>query len=84
MGPLLFLLYINDLVNVCQHTMPLFFADNTNIFLSGSDLKNMETIINKELSDISKWLKVNKLSLNVKKTHYMIFHSTKKLNKPVN
>ena len=73
LGPLLFLIYINDLSKVCTYTTPILFADDTNIFLNGLDIKQMQNIINKELLNISNWLKANKLSLNVKKTHYMIF-----------
>ena len=69
---------INDLCSVCKHTFPILFADDTNLFSSGKEIKTLETNINSELSDISIWLKVNKLSLNVKKTHYMISPNTKK------
>ena len=79
LGPLLFLIYINDLSDVCKCSLPILFADDTNLFHHGSDLSVIENAFNKELADISKWLKVNKLSLNVKKTHYMIF-SRKKSN----
>ena len=78
LGPLLFLIYINDLCSVCKHTFPILFADDTNLFSSGTEIKTLETNINNELSHISIWLKVNKLSLNIKKTHYMIFRKRKK------
>ena len=65
LGPLLFLLYINDLANICKHTLPVLFADDTNLFNSGKDL----TELHAKSKAISTWLKVNKLSLNVKKTH---------------
>ena len=66
LGHLLFLIYINDLSRVCKYTTLILFADDTNIFLNGVDLKQMETAINEEMLNISKWLKANKLSLNVK------------------
>ena len=78
LGPLLFLIYINDPCSVCKHTFPILFADDTNLFSSGKEIKTLETNINNELSHISIWLKVNKLSLNIKKTHYMIFRKRKK------
>ena len=73
LGPLLFLIYINDLANVCVHTLPILFADDTNLFISGKNLNDMAVLINYELEEISTWLKANRLSLNVKKTHFMVF-----------
>ena len=80
LGPLLFLIYINDLCSVCKHTDPILFADDTNLFSSGKDIQALESNINSELSNISLWLKVNKLSLNIKKTHYMVFCRSKKFS----
>ena len=76
LGPLLFLIYINDLINVCKKSSPYLFADDTNLFVNGNNLEDMVNSLNHELHDISLWLKVNKLSLNIKKTHYMVFTST--------
>ena len=71
LGPLLFLIYINDIYSACKDTTAILFADDTNLFKSGTDINAMERDINDELKNISVWLKVNKLSLNVDKT-YMI------------
>ena len=73
LGPLLFLIYINDLANVCKFTMPIFFADDSNLFLNGKNLDEIELKLNNELDQIVKWLKINKLTLNVKKTECMVF-----------
>ena len=81
LGPLLFLVYINDLANVCKTSMPLLFTDDTNIFFSGKDPHTIEAQINEELKYISEWLKTNRLSLNVKKTHYIIF-ATRNFTRP--
>ena len=81
LGPQLFLVYINDLCSLCKHTTPLLFADDTNLFCNGTDLQQMEKCINDELAQISQWLKVNTLSLNVKKTNYMLF--TRSRNRPL-
>ena len=70
---LLFLVYINDLCCVCEYATPISFADDTNLFCSGKDLETIQMEINTELTKISTWLKVDKLSLNIKKTHYMVF-----------
>ena len=77
LGPLLFLLYINDLPNVCANTMPFLFADDTNLFISGKNSHRLYEAAKSDLNAISEWLQVNRLSLNVKKTHYRLFSSTK-------
>ena len=71
--PLLFLIYINDLPLISESLYMCLFADDTNVFLTGNNLKDLENAMNDELSKLSGWLQSNKLSLNVKKTHYMIF-----------
>ena len=73
LGPLLLLIYINDLSDACKCSLPILFADDTNLFCHGTDLHVIENSCIKELVVISKWLKVSKLSLKIKKTHYMIF-----------
>jgi len=73
LGPLFFILYINDIVNVCSKTLPILFADDTNMFIAGNDIDLMIRTMNIELDNVVKWLHANKLSLNVKKTHYVIF-----------
>ena len=77
LGPLLFLLYINDLPNVFANTMLFLFADDTNLFISGQNSQELYEGANNDLNAISEWLQVNRLWLNVKKTHYMLFSSTK-------
>ena len=56
----------------------LFFADDTNVFLSGKDPDVLSQMMNKKLCKLFKWLKANKLSLNVKETHYILFPSKHK------
>ena len=77
LGPLLFLLYINDLGHICSNTTPILFADDTHLFKSGKDLNKMQDELNSELAKISLWLKMNKLSLNIGKTHFMVFTNKK-------
>ena len=77
LGPLLFLVYINDLCSVCEYATPILYADDTNLFCCGKDLETIHMDTNTELTKISTWLKVNKLSLNIKKTHYMVFTRNK-------
>jgi hypothetical protein len=75
LGPLLFLLYINDLVQTSNSFMPILFADDTNVFLKGRSLQEIISIFNNELNKLVNWLNANKLSLNITKTHYIIFRS---------
>ena len=73
LGPLLFLIYINDLSTVSNALLSILFADDTNAFNMGKDLNLLCKTVNEELEKIQDWLNCNKLSLNVSKTHYMIF-----------
>ena len=76
LGPLLFLIYVNDLPNVSKQLKFYLFADDTNIYCDGDTLTNLAKIVNKELKSVKRWLDVNRLSLNISKTNYIIFHST--------
>lgn len=73
LGPLLFLLYINDLNSVSKILTFIMFADDTNIFISGKDINKITQLINHELCTINNWFCANLLSLNVKKTSYILF-----------
>ena len=75
LGPLLFILYINDICNVSNVLEFILFADDTNIFCSGNDIITLRRVVNDELKKLNTWFDFNKLSLNVKKTNYMIFTS---------
>lgn len=73
LGPLLFLVYINDLPSVSNLFLPILFADDTNLFCSGKNLDTLVYKINCELPKIHHWVMANKLSLNVDKTNFMLF-----------
>ena len=74
LGPLLFLIYVNDLHKVVKNAFLLLFADDSNLFYTGNDMVDITEKINDDLQHITEWLASNKLSLNIKKTNYMIFH----------
>ena len=74
LGPLLFLLYINDLPKVSNILYPIMFADDTNLFYSHHNIEELFTTVNKELQKLGDWFTSNKLSLNIKKTKYTFFH----------
>ena len=73
LGPLLFLLYINDLANVSSILFSLFFADDSNMFVSGKKPDDLVQIMNEEMIKVVDWLKTNKLSLNLNTTYFMLF-----------
>ena len=75
LGPLLFLVYINDIVRCSTKLNFLLFADDTTIYVSGQDLRELEDIVNSELVHVYNWINSNKLTLNVDKTHYMLSHN---------
>ena len=61
-----------------ENSIPISFADDSNLFFSGTDPSVMEQNINIELENISTWLKINKLSLKIGKAHYLIFDKQKR------
>ena len=73
LGPLLFLIYINDIIHVSDKCDAILFADDTNLFFQHKDLKCLTDIVNDELSKIFNWFNLNKLSVNLKKTNFMLF-----------
>ena len=73
LGPALFILYVNDMCNVSKSLKSILFADDTNLFYAGKDLDEVCKIISRELNILHIWFQVNKLSLNVAKTNFMIF-----------
>ena len=79
LGPLLFLIYINDIHASSKVFSFTLFADDTNIFYKNTSLNQLLTITNNELEKLSVWFKANKLSLNISKTNYMLFSNRKNL-----
>ena len=75
LGPLLFLLYINDLRHATQKSLVHHFADDTNLIVSDRNLKNLRLKMNEELKSLYEWLCANRLSLNVVKTEFLLFRN---------
>ena len=73
LGPLLFLLYVNDIANSVPRASIKLFADDTNMFITGKTMGELEIKAKTELENINLWLAANKLYLNCDKTCYMIF-----------
>ena len=78
LGPLLFLLYVNDICNVSSVFHFVLFSDDTNLFYANKDLSSLSEHVNQELHKLSVWFSCNKLSINLKKTHFMIFRPRQK------
>ena len=78
LGPLLFLIYINDLPKSSSKLSYYLFADETNIYFESQSSINLQKMVNKELKHIKKWLDANKLALNTDKTNFVIFHLPQK------
>ena len=81
LGPLLFLVYINDISNAVKDSKLKLFADDTNMFIYGPDLHEVEIKANANLKCMETWFIANKLSLNIDKTSYSLFSSCKNKNK---
>ncbi len=79
LGPILFLIYIND-AHLCSKLKMLTFADDTTLYYSHSNVDTLFHIVNLEINKIYEWLCANKLSLNIKKK--MMVFSVLKPSKP--
>ena len=74
LGPLLFLIYINDIHKCSEFLISMhLFADDTNLIYADKNLKSLEAVVNNELVNVSHWLNANKLTLNTKKSNFVIF-----------
>ena len=73
LGPLLFLLYFNDLKNASSVLDPITFSDDTNLFYTHLNIQRLFSTMNEELASINQWFTSNKLSLNTEKIKYFFF-----------
>ena len=83
LGPLLFLVYINDIFLSSKILNYTIFADDTNVFFSDSNLKNIFYYVNAELIYLNEWFIANKLSLNIEKTYILFAKPSKSENLPL-
>ena len=77
LGPLLFLIFINDLCHSTPLLEAILFADDTNLFYSHNNVKELFRTMNAELSHLNDWFCANKLSLTTDKTKYVLLHKAK-------
>ena len=74
LGPLLFILYINDLANVSDVLFPILFDDDRSAYIEADKESDYIETLNEELAKLNIWLNANKLTINIAKSHYMVFH----------
>ena len=79
LGPLLFLVYINDLPNCLAHAEPRVYADDTLLTFASNNMKDIEFYLNQDLANVNQWLIANKLTLNQSKTEFMLIGSRQRL-----
>jgi hypothetical protein len=85
LGPLLFLLYINDLPNAkINNAIPILFAENTSIIITGQDVHKFQDDLNTTFCQISQWFQLNSLSLNISKTYFNQFASKSSNDSDIN
>lgn len=82
LGPLLFILYINDFVHSSKLLKFILFADDSTLYMSHRDLRFLINTVNSELNNVNDWVIANKLTINLEKTNYITFH--RNLIKPAN
>lgn len=78
LGPLLFLIYINDIANSSNKLSFRLFANDANIFYTSDDINDIESVMNCEMTRVLNYHAINKLSVNMKKTYFMLINSPRK------
>ena len=73
LGPLLFIMYTNDLPNCLTHSKAILFTDDTTVYSTSEDIPTLFNNVNLDLDSLTEWFRSNKLSLNVGKTNYVVF-----------
>ena len=79
LGPLLFLLYMNDLPNSLSNCQSRMYAKDTDLTYAGFSADNIQSCLNDDLVNVSNWLIVNKITLNITKTEFMLVGSGQRL-----
>ena len=81
LGPLLFIIYMNDLPDVLQSCQVTLYADDTVLYLASKSTVDLQSKINDDLKRICRWLRANQLTLNVQKSKFLLIGSSSRLNK---
>ena len=81
LGPLLFLLYVNDFENFLEYMTPNMYADDTCVAVASGNRNDLITDVKNELENISNWMRINKLIVNASKSEFMVVGFRRKLNR---
>ena len=81
LGPLLFLVYVNDIGNIFNFSNHYLYADDTVIFRSGLNIDEIVNELQRDLCDFGTWCKSNKLTINTKKSNFVIYGTNQKINR---
>ena len=84
LGPLLFLLYVNDFESCLEYMTPNMYADDTCVTIASENLNDLLTDVKSELENISNWMRINKLSVNASNSEFMVVGHGRKLNRVSN
>ncbi len=79
LGPLLFLIYVNDITECLKNTQASLFADDTMVYCSGSTRNELQENLNGDLSRIKKWLNDHRLTINAEKSQFMVIGSSQRI-----
>ena len=74
LGPILFIIDINDFSKASEKLFSILYADDTSVFIEGYEYDKLIEIMNNEMKQVDIWLQANGLVINQEKTHYMVFH----------
>ena len=81
LGPLLFLIYVNDMQNILLRSKHYLYADDTVIFISGTNTADVVNKLQIDLNRYDKWCKGNKLTINTKKSNFVVYGTKSKVSK---
>ena len=80
MGPLLFIIYMNDFEHCLQGAVPIIYAATTSITCSSTDSPSLQSNIEIEMANVAEWMRQNRLSLNANKIEFMVIRHSRQHN----